>query len=98
MMGKKASFAVGWMILVVGWILALPHAQACGGLFCNTLPVDQNAERIIFVVHDDGTISAIVGINYVGKAEDFSWIVPVPSVPQVDVAETELLDTLQFAT
>lgn len=78
-----------WMVGVV---------SACGGFFCANIPIDQSAERIIFTINNDDTISAIVGINYTGPAEEFSWIVPVPSVPELDVAETALLDTLERAT
>ncbi len=72
--------------------------SACGGLFCQSTPVDQQAERIIFTVNDDGTISAYVQINYTGSAPDFSWVVPVPSVPQVDVAEIASFDELSNLT
>lgn len=53
--------------------------SACGGFFCQTSPVDQNAERIIFVDNADGTITAIIQINFTGFAPDFSWILPLPS-------------------
>lgn len=73
-------------------------ASACGGFFCTNTPIDQSAERIIFTINDDNTISAIVGINYEGQAEDFSWVVPVPSPPDLDVAPTNALDVLQDVT
>jgi hypothetical protein len=73
-------------------------ASACGGLFCQNVPVDQQAERIIFTVNNDGTISAYVQINYTGSAPDFSWVVPVPSVPKVDVAEIASFDELSTLT
>lgn len=73
-------------------------ASACGGFFCTNTPVDQSAERIIFTINNDDTISAIVGIDYEGAAEDFSWVVPVPSIPELDVAPTSALDVLQNAT
>jgi hypothetical protein len=72
--------------------------SACGGLFCQSTPVDQQAERIIFTMNDDDTISAYVQINYTGSAPDFSWVVPVPSVPQVDVAEIASFDELSNLT
>ncbi len=72
--------------------------SACGGLFCQNVPVDQQAERIIFTVNDNSTISAYVQINYTGSAPDFSWVVPVPSVPQVDVAEIATFDELSNLT
>ncbi len=69
-------------------IVMAPAALACGGLFCaNAItapePVDQNAERIIFVVNRDNTVTAHVQIQYAGSPERFAWVVPVPSVPGV---------------
>ena len=63
--------------------LPLP-AQACGGFFCssvNLLPVQQNAERILFEVNDDDTITTTVEIRYAGDPLAFSWVVPVTDVP-----------------
>jgi hypothetical protein len=86
------------VIAAVGLQLNAVSVEACGGLFCQTVPVDQQAERIIFTVNDDDTISAYVQINYTGSAPDFSWVVPVPSVPEIDVAEIETFDELSNLT
>jgi hypothetical protein len=68
------------IILLLGILfLSFEPAQACGGLFCQNSPVDQNAERIIFTQNRDGTITAIIQIQYTGFAEDFSWILPLPN-------------------
>ena len=76
----------------------LTTLSACGGLFCSNVPVAQQAERIIFTINDDATVSAYVQINYTGNAPDFSWVVPVPDVPEVDVAEMETFDDLTRIT
>lgn len=53
--------------------------EACGGLFCNAAqPVNQAAERIIFADNDDGTVSAVIEIQYEGPASEFAWVLPVP--------------------
>lgn len=63
---------------------------ACGGLFCMNNPVDQNAERIIFTDNGDGTVSAIIQIQYTGFDEDFSWILPMPeAISEEDIAVPE---------
>ncbi|MEM7112186.1 MAG: DUF2330 domain-containing protein [Chloroflexota bacterium] len=67
------------IMLLAGAFFLTPHsALACGGLFCQNSPVDQNAEKIIFTQNNDGTVSAIIQIQYTGFAEDFSWILPLP--------------------
>ncbi|RME06187.1 MAG: DUF2330 domain-containing protein, partial [Deltaproteobacteria bacterium] len=77
-----------------------PSVEACGGFFCSRTPVDQRAERILFAVNED-TIAAIVQISYQGKPDDFSWILPVPSVPiaeSLDVFPQVGITALDLAT
>jgi hypothetical protein len=78
--------------------LSISTVSACGGLFCQTSPVNQQAERIIFAMNDDGTISAYVQINFTGNSSDFAWVVPVPSVPGIDVAEMASFNELDLLT
>ena len=94
----RLKFVFLFALLVVAGMAVQSRAEACGGLFCQNIPVDQQAERIIFAVNDNDTISAYVQINYTGAAPDFSWVVPVPSVPEVDVAEMETFDELSRLT
>ncbi len=91
----RAGVLLGCVVL---GLLAVTSVSACGGLFCQNTPVDQLAERIIFAVEGQDTISAYVQINYTGSAPDFSWVVPVPSVPEVDVAEIATFDQLSNVT
>src|SRR5262245_46972848 len=97
---RRLTRIVLFLSLISIVLLVLPTLTlACGGFFCTNTPIDQGAERIIFAVNRaQDSITAIVGINYVGAAEDFSWVVPVPSPPTLDVAETVSLDTLETAT
>jgi hypothetical protein len=85
------------MFAVLTTILApAATALACGGFFCTTATINQQVERIIFA-HSGRAITAYVQINYTGSDADFAWVVPVPSVPQVDVAGVDMfteLDTL----
>lgn len=85
--------------VLIGLLAFVPSAQACGGFFCTTVPVDQSAERIIFAVNDAaGTIDAYVQINYTGSPDTFAWVVPVPNPPEVGVAEMAMFDDLDFQT
>jgi hypothetical protein len=76
-------------LLVSG--IAPQAASSCGGLFCQNNPVDQNAERIIFTQNGDGTVSAIIQIQYTGFDDDFSWILPLSTpitAEDIEVPET----------
>ncbi len=78
-------------------------ALACGGLFCQTSPLDQNAERIIFTQYKNGTISDYIQIKFTGFATDFSWILPLPAAiaaKDLEVPETAMtaFTELEIAT
>lgn len=81
-------------------LLASTPAQACGGLFCDTVqPVVQNAERIVFGMDKDtGSVETHVQVFYEGPSEDFAWIVPVPAAPELFVSTQALFDTLALRT
>lgn len=90
--------------LVVALALVAPPrpAEACGGVFCSAtspIPVDQNAERILFQVDEvAGTITAHVEISYSGDPQSFSWIVPVGGTPTLDVVPASVLRLLDVLT
>ena len=75
MFRKAAVFLTVVGAVIAGWA---SMAAACGGFFCQTNPVDQVGERIVFTANADGTITTLIEILYQGSAEDFSWILPIP--------------------
>jgi hypothetical protein len=84
-------------------VVGVEGASACGGFFCQTSPVDQNAERIIFTQNHDGTISAYIQIQYTGSAPDFSWVLPLPmaiTAEDIEVPEDAMaaFNELEIAT
>ena len=99
---RKTLFLIG-LLMILAWSQAPQPVAACGGLFCQNSPVDQNAERIIFSDNGDGTITALIQIQYSGSAPDFSWILPMPSaITNDDIAVPEGADAafteLEIAT
>lgn len=66
---------------------AVSPAGACGGFFCQNDPVDQVAERILFTVNDDDTITSLIEIAYQGEAADFAWILPIPEAIDADALQ-----------
>lgn len=95
------SIGAGVVALATLGVSAAP-AQACGGFFCSqSQPVNQAAERIIFAQNGDGTVTAVIQILYEGPSENFSWLLPISSVPQGDdiaVASDIAFTRLQQAT
>ncbi|MCH8253596.1 MAG: DUF2330 domain-containing protein [Planctomycetes bacterium] len=72
-------------------------AFPCGGLFCRQVPIDQAGEQIIFR-QDGDVVTAIILIQYVGDAEDFSWVVPVPGIPELSTGSDLVFGPLESAT
>ena len=103
-----ATTMTRWMGVMVGlvaasaaWLGAPSRAQACGGTFCDAgpqvMPVDQTGENVLFVV-EDGQVEAHVQIQYTGDPEQFAWIVPVMSLPDVQVGSDLLFQQALAAT
>lgn len=95
------SVVAGALILGASALSASP-ALACGGFFCSqSQPVNQAAERIIFSQNGDGTVTAVIQILYEGPSENFSWLLPISTVPEGDdiaVASDLAFTRLQQAT
>jgi uncharacterized membrane protein YgcG len=94
-----------WLALAAFGFSALgapSDADACGGFFCSqTQPVNQAAERIVFAQNTDGTVTAIIQIMYEGPSENFSWLLPISSVPmgnEIAVASDVAFQRLQGVT
>ncbi len=91
------SVSLGLVLAFVGPSRLAEQALACGGFFCQSIPINQAAEQIIFR-QDGDEITAVVLIQYVGAAEDFSWVVPVPGVPELSTGSDVLFGSLEQAT
>jgi hypothetical protein len=96
---KSALIGIASVATVLG---SSPPAEACGGFFCSQAqPVNQAAERIVFADNGDGTVTAIIQIMYEGPSENFSWLLPISSVPmgdEIGVASDLAFQRLQQAT
>ena len=67
---SKKIFLLGALASVFLFFGFADSASACGGLFCQNNPVDQAAERIVFSVNPDGTVTSLIEIAYteIGRA------------------------------
>lgn len=86
-MRRSRSFAVLLIAVAAMATSAVTPAGGCGGFFCQNDPVDQVAERILFTVNDDETITSLIEIAYQGDAADFSWVLPIPEAIDADALQ-----------
>ena len=97
---RFSLYAIGLGSALICAIALHPQSvSACGGLFCSAAaPVNQAAERIIFSKNEDGTVTAVVQIQYSGPSEEFAWVLPVPGIPDVNVSSDLAFTRLQQAS
>lgn len=90
--------ALGAAALALVTLPARP-AEACGCFAPPdpSVPVVQAGEQIVFS-HDDGMVTAHIQIQYQGEAEEFGWILPLPSVPDMTLGTDELFAQLIATT
>ena len=85
--------------LILALTLHPQSVSACGGFFCSaTAPINQAAERIIFSKNGDGTVTAVIQIQYSGPSEEFAWVLPVPGIPDVNVSSDLAFTRLQLVS
>jgi len=95
----RSLLAAALVALGAGAVTLAPsNAQACGGFFCSlNQPVEQAGEEILFSV--DGTqVTAHISIKYQGPSEKFSWVLPMPNVPEFGVGTEALFAALRQQT
>src|SRR6476659_7712803 len=77
-------------------LLGQTHEAAACGCFTPpdpSVPIVQAGERILFSV-DNGSVTAHIQIQYAGDAQDFGWLLPLPSVPTLQLGTDELFANL----
>ncbi len=70
---------------------------ACGGFFCSFVPINQAGEQIVFR-QEGAKTTAMIKINYVGNAEDFGWVLPVPEIPDIRLGSDQIFTELELQT
>ncbi len=94
---KKALFAATLSAAAFGGLYAAdtPEAEACGCFVPPdpTVPIVQAGERILFA-QEDGVVTAHIQVQYSGPAEEFGWLLPMPSVPEMSLGTDELFAQL----
>ena len=91
---KLVHLGIASAVSIASLVALAPRAEACGGFFCQNIPVDQTGEQILFAV-ENGRVEAQIQVDYVGAAEEFSWVVPVPSLPEVGVSSDRVFGVMK---
>ncbi len=76
-----------------------PTAEACGCFAPPdpSVPIVQSGENILFSM-ENGVVTAHIQVQYSGAAKEFGWLVPLPSVPTMELGTDELFAQLISTT
>ncbi len=96
MLVNRFRFAAAALVFV-GIMATTARVLACGGFFCQAIPINQAGEQIIFR-QDGNMVTAVVLIQYQGDAADFSWVVPVPGIPELSTGSDLVFNPLELVT
>ena len=95
---RRAAATIPALALAATSLLLSPSvALACGGFFCFTQPVDQSAERVLYVKHG-AKVTAHIQISYTGDDNKFSWVLPLLKVPEIGVGSDSVFTILEQVT
>ncbi|HKE13501.1 MAG TPA: DUF2330 domain-containing protein [Kofleriaceae bacterium] len=92
---RLVALSLGAALVAAVSLVRIPDALACG---CFTppdpsVPIVQAGERIAFQIKN-GRVTAHIQIQYSGPAEEFGWLLPLPSEPTLEVGTDELFQQL----
>ena len=95
---RQHVVAVGVAVaLFVAWEERRAAACGCFAPPNAATPIVQAGERILFS-QDHGVVTAHVQIQYAGEAGDFGWLLPLPSVPDLQLGSDEVFRQLGRVT
>ncbi len=82
--------------LALGIALALTRVEtvADGKVFGTTRAPIAMADQRALVHWRDGVETLVVGSRFEGKGADFAWVIPLPSAPEMSLADRGVLTTL----
>lgn len=91
---KKAVISI--MVLA---FLAMPLAVLADGMvIAPPTKVVYETDQKAVIFHEDGLETLVLSITFRGDAQDFAWVVPTPSRPQVDRSTDDLFESLDELT
>ncbi|RMH37103.1 MAG: DUF2330 domain-containing protein [Deltaproteobacteria bacterium] len=82
-------------LAAAAYLSDLRSARACGCFAPPdpSVPIVQAGENILFAVQD-GVVTAHIQVQYAGPAEEFGWLLPLPSLPEMSLGVDELFAQL----
>lgn len=92
------KFLTCLIILAIGIALVPIQTKADGGIFppSKYYIEEKGQEAVIF--YENGKETLILTVSFMGDAEDFGWVIPVPQKPEISRGSEEIFTSLQEIT
>lgn len=85
-----------YVSLLLSCLLTSPHlAFADGKVFSHATPVVTIPDQAALIHYQDGVQYLAIETRFEGEGQDFAWVVPLPSVPEIEEVTTGLFPTLR---
>lgn len=92
-----------FLVVVLSALLLVPAAGRSDGMFFMATETgeyaDFDAQRAVLLINEDESYSLFIQVNYTGKPAGFSWVLPLPALPDdYDVAQQQFFDDMDAFT
>src|SRR5262245_33080517 len=90
----------GFLLCIAAGALGVERGASACGCFMAPKPAQelvQPGEQLVFAVKN-GVTTAHIRVQYSGKASEFGWLLPLPSVPTLELGTDELFAKLSQLT
>lgn len=86
-------------ILIIVLLTTTGHALADGKIFNKSVTAKVNIPDQEALIHfADGVETMVIQTSFTGEGDEFAWVVPTPSEPEVTASTTGLFPTLRSLT
>ncbi len=95
----KQSQRIWIPFLALFWVVCSVHfCYADGGFFSSYEADIWEPSQKGIIVYENGLETLILQANFMGEAQDFAWVVPAPSLPELSEAEGKIFEQLHYLT
>jgi hypothetical protein len=95
----KQSLPIWIPFLTLFWFVCSVHfCYADGGFFSSYEADIWEPSQKGIIVYENGVETLILQANFMGEAQDFAWVVPAPSLPELPEADGKIFEELHYLT
>jgi len=84
---------------ILFWVACSVNFCYADGCFFSSYEADiREPSQKAVIVYENGVETLILQVNFMGDAQDFAWVVPAPSLPELSEADGKIFEELHYLT